>query len=224
MNNPWRDYLRQTSRDTFHDLDRANAKAFNAAMKGRKNFLLADHLEPFPYLGNPKAPVVVLLANPGKSNKEARRDYRMPRKKLLLAQDNLLHKGDDFSKRLYSPNMPSLESKWFKERTRRLVEDTSVESVCNNLFFVNFHAYHSKSWYPIPFTFQTQRYSFWLVNKAIDRGAIIIMSRNTIGWLTAIPLLVAYKKRFEFDSTRSMHISNKNLTRATYNKIIKAII
>ncbi len=223
MKNPWVHYLQQRSGDTFHDLDRKNIKAFNSAMAGRKNFLLADYLEPFPYLGNPKAPVLVLLANPGKSGKEARKSYKMPTQKLRLSNDNLLHKGKDFSKRLESPDMPSLESKWFKARTKRLVEDTSVEAVCENLFFVNFHAYHSKSWYPIPFTFETQRYSFWLVSKAINRGAIILMSRNTIGWLTAIPALVSYKNKFEFNSSRSVHISSNNLTKKTYRKILGKI-
>lgn len=220
MKNPWVHYLQQRSGDTFHDLDRKNIKAFNSAMAGRKNFLLADYLEPFPYLGNPKAPVLVLLANPGKSGKEARKSYKMPPDKLRLSNGNLLHKGDDFPKRLHSPDMPSLESKWFKARTKRLVEDTSVEVVSNNLFFVNFHAYHSKSWYPIPFTFETQRYSFWLVTKALDRGAIVLMSRNTIGWLTAVPALVSYKNRFEFQSSRSVHISSNNLTSKTYRKIV----
>lgn len=220
MKNPWIEYLNQRSRDTFHYLDRKHAKAFNVAMKKRKNFILADYLEPFPFLGNPKAPVCILLANPGKSGKEARRSFKMTPQKLHLSHNNLLHKGIDFSKRLYSPEMPDLESKWFKARTKRLVEDTSVEAVSKNLFFVNFHAYHSKSWYPIPFTFETQRYSFWLVSNAIDRGAIILMSRNTIGWLTAIPSLATYKNRFEFSSSRSVHISSNNLTKRTYRNII----
>ncbi len=224
MNNPWIEYLLQRSRDTFHDLDREHARAFNDVMKRRKNFLLADYLQPFPYLGNPKAPVLVLLANPGKSGREANRNYRMPANKLLLSHDNLLHKGKDFAKRLYSPNMPSLESKWFKARTKRLVDDTSVETVSQNLFFVNFHAYHSKSWYPIPFTFETQRYSFWLVNNAIQRGAIFLMSRNTTGWLTAVPSLTSYKNKFEFSSPRSVHISSNNLTKKAYNKILGKIV
>lgn len=223
MKNPWVEYLQQQSRDTFHDSDRENAKAFNTAMKGRKSFLLADYLEPFPFLGNPKAPVLVLLANPGKSGREAQRNYKMSPEKLRLSNDNLLHKGDDFPKRLHSPDMPSLESKWFKARTKRLVEDTSVEAVSNNLFFVNFHAYHSKSWYPIPFTFETQRYSFWLVTKALNRGAMVLMSRNTIGWLTAVPALVSYKNRFEFRSSRSVHISGNNLTQKTYRNILREI-
>lgn len=222
MRNPWINYLSQNGQDTFHDLDRDNAKAFNLAMKGKKNFILADDLDPFPYLGNPKASVLVLLANPGKSIKKPTSGPSPAQ--LLLSQNNLIHKPGVFAQRLNSPEMPELESKYFKSRTRRIVEDTSIETVANNLFIVNFHAYHSHSWYAIPFTFYTQRYTFWLVTKAIERGAIILMSRNTIGWLTAIPRLATYSKKFVFESPRSVHISRGNLGSRAYKEIIRNLV
>lgn len=224
MKNPWIDFLRQSSVDRFHDADRDNARAFNFAMKRRKNYILAEHLEPFPYLGNPYAQVLVLLANPGKNKQEEKLGFKIQEDKLDLSNQNLLHKGDEFKKRLNSPDKPHLESSWFKLRTRKLVETVGVEAVVKGLFLVNFHAYHSKSWYPIPFTFETQRYSFNLVNNAIKRGALILMSRNTVGWLTAVPKLVEYKNRFEFQSSRSVHISQNNLPNGIFKRIENAII
>ena len=168
MENPWIEYVNNQDEIKFHPKDRANALGFNHAMKGRNTFLLAEHLQPFPYLGRPDAPVVVLLANPGKSEAEAKKTFKLPPKKLEMANDNLLHKGiKDLRLRLHSPGHEYLESFWFKARTKQLVLNTSIENDANNLFFVNFHAYHSTSWYPIPFTFHTQQYSFALVRRAI---------------------------------------------------------
>jgi len=223
VKNPWKHFLEQDSKDRFHDSDRSSAKAFNLAMVGRPKFQLAEHLEPFPYLGNPDAEVFVLLANPGKSGSEVKKTYKITPKKLRLSNQNLVHDGDDFSLRLHSPNNPELESPWVKSRTKRLVEEVGVDLVANRLFLVNFHAYHSTSWYPIPFTFETQKYSFHLVEKAIRRGAMILMSRNTIGWSTAVPELTTYRWVYHFQSSRSVHISPKNLPRKVFSRLVQRL-
>jgi hypothetical protein len=178
-------------------------------------------LEPFPYLGNPDAPVLVLLANPGKSKSEEKKSFSYSVKKLELHKQNLLHIGtEDFALRLDSPKDRSLESPYFKPRTAKLVEATSLQAVANKVFFINFHGYHSRSWYPIPFTFYTQNYSFHLVKRAINIGCQIVMSRNTTGWLTAIPELVSYPNKSFFRSTRSVHLSENNLGPKHYQKIL----
>ncbi len=153
----------------------------------KENYLLAEHLEPHPYLGNPKANVLVLMANPGVNEKEKNPKFRMNSKKLDQNRKNLRHEDlESFRSRIDSPNESAMESAWFKPRVRELVAKTSVDRVTNGLFLVNFHAYHSKSWYPIPFTFPTQYYSFNLVTEAVKRDALIIMSRNMLGWFTAV--------------------------------------
>ena len=116
---------------------------------------------------------------------------------------------------------PNLESSYFKQRTAKLVSATSIESVINNVFFINFHAYHSKSWYAIPFTFYSQKYSFELVRSAVKRNALIIMSRNMTGWITAVPELASYEHRFTFKSSRSVHLSEKNLGIKEFRTIVK---
>ena len=224
VDNPWQEYLERTNLNKFHPRDEAHAIAFNSAIKGRRNYELAGHLEPFPFLGNPEAPVFVLLANPGKSGAEEKKSFSYSTKKLELHRKNLLHQGiSDFSLRLNSPTDRSLESPYFKQRTARLVEETSVDSVAQNVFFINFHGYHSKSWYPIPFTFYSQQYSFYLVKKAVLRGALVIMSRNTTGWVTAIPELMNYSNRSTFVSSRSVHLSEKNLTTKVFKRILTLV-
>ena len=221
MENPWKEYLVRQNKNKFHPQDEAHVLAFNSAIKDRKSYELAEHLEPFPYLGNPNTPIFVLLANPGKSGPEEKKSFSYSPKKLELHKSNLLHQGiDDFIFRLDSPKDRTLESPYFKSRTAKLVEASSLHSVATKIFFVNFHGYHSQSWYPIPFTFYTQNYSFNLVKEAVSRGSHIVMSRNTTGWLTAIPELVKYPHRSLFKSTRSVHMSEKNLGSKEYQKIL----
>lgn len=205
----------------FHDLDRAHAEAFNKGIEARPEYRLAEHLEPFPYVGNPLANTFVLLANPSVSEKEAGPSFRMNSMRLDQNRRNLRHEdSSSILSRILSPDNPELEDEWLKHRIRKVVHDTSLARVSKGIFLVNYHAYPSKSWYAIPFTFETQRYSFQLVSEAIGRNALIIMSRNMLGWFTAIPGLYDYKNRVTFKSSRSVHISEKNLGPEAYKALL----
>ena len=223
MDNPWLAFNPSEGQPRFHDLDRAHALSFNKA-RSRKEYRLAEHLEPFPYLGNPEAPILVLLANPGVSEQESQASFRMSPEELLMKRRNLTHSGLDSSEPgSVFPNAPKMESLYFDSRVKELIEETSPERVSKGLFFVNFHAYHSKSWQAIPFTFETQRYSFDLVDKAIKRGSIIVTGRNLLGWFTAVPDLYDYKYRVAFKSPRSSHLSKGNLENDAYQEILKRL-
>lgn len=221
MENPWLNFNPDEGAPKFHDLDKAHAQAFNKGLGTRDEHRLAEFLEPDPYLGNPLANIFVLLANPGTSDKGDRPDFRMPPMKADQDRRHLRHEDlSSFASRIHSPDYPELESEWLKARIRKVVDDTSLAQVSHGIFLVNFHAYHSKSWYPIPYTLETQRYSFHLVSEAIKRNALIIMSRNKLGWFTAIPELFDYKNRVTFKSSRSVHISEKNLGPETYKALL----
>ena len=224
MENPWLTFSPEEGAPRFHDLDKAHAEAFNKGLEARNEYRLAKYLEPFPYLGNPLANILVLLANPGMGDREDRPEFRMHPIKADQNRRHLRHEDlDSFLSRIHSPNNPELENEWLKSRIRKVVDDTSPAQVSQGIFLVNFHAYHSKSWYAIPFTFETQRYSFHLVSEAIGRNALIIMSRNMLGWFTAIPELYDYKNRVTFKSSRSVHISEKNLGTDAYKELLKRL-
>ena len=228
--NPWLTFSPNEDDPKVHLTDLPFFRGFNNGMesseiKSTGSYLLADHLEPFPYLGNPLANIFMLMANPGVSDKEKKISFRMNDEKLEHNRNNLRHQDlESMRTRIESPDDSKLESAWLKPRVRELVEKTSVQRVTEGLFLVNFHAYHSKSWYPIPFTFPTQHYSFHLISEAIKREAVIIMGRNKLGWLTAIPGLFEYKKEtrnvIEFKSARSLHISEGNLRPGNFKKIL----
>ena len=222
MENPWLNFCPKENEPKFHDLDRAHVQAFNKGLEGHNEYTLAEHLEPYPYMGNPNANVFVLLANPGINKRETDPNYRTNSEYVKRNLRNLKHESaDSFLSWVHSPYNPEMESDWLIPRIRKVVHETSLERVSTGLFLINFHAYNSKSWYPIPYTFETQRYSFHLVSEAMTRGALIIMSRNILGWFTAIPGLYDYKNRVTFVSSRSVHISQENLGSEAYRNLLK---
>lgn len=224
MENPWLNFCPKGNEPKFHDLDLTHAQAFNKGLEGHHEYKLAEHLEPYPYMGNPNANVFVLLANPGINKREADPSYRTNPEYANRNLRNLKHESaDSFLSWVHSPDNPEMESDWLIPRIRKVVHETSLERVSTGLFLINYHAYNSKSWYPIPYTFETQRYSFHLVGEAMKRGALIIMSRNMLGWFTAIPGLYDYKNRETFVSSRSVHISQENLGSKAYENLLKRL-
>ena len=224
LENPWVNYDPPANEVKFHNLDKNHALSFNKVVGENEAIRLTEHLEPSPFTGNPQANVFVLLANPGVSEKEANPAYRMNEEKKIINLRNLRHEDvDSLRFRIHSPEKPELESNWFQPRVRSLVKQTSVERVASGVFFLNFHGYHSKSWYPIPFTFATQHYSFYLVEQAISRYALIVMSRNLLGWFTAVPQLYDYPNRVSFKSSRSVHLSEGNLGSENYLGVVQRL-
>ena len=224
MENPWLTFNPEENAPKFHDLDKAHAQAFNKGMEGRNEYRLAEHLEPYPYFGNPIANIFVLLANPGIEKREADPSFRINPENVKRNRKNLRHESaDSFLSWVHSPENPEREGEWVIPRIRKVVLETSLERVSSGLFLINYHPYNSKSWYPIPFTFETQRYSFHLVSEAMNRNALIIMSRNILGWFTAIPELYDYRNRRMFKSSRSVYVSQENLGTEAYQELLKRL-
>lgn len=224
MQNPWLTFNPKEDAPKFHDLDRAHAQAFNLGIGALDEYKLAEHLEPYPYFGNPLAKIYVLLANPGISKRDADTSFRTNPENVIRNLGNLRHESaDSFISWVHSPANPDRENDWLIPRIRKVVQETSLERVSGGLFFINYHAYNSKSWTPIPFTFETQRYTFHLVREAMKRDSLIVMSRNMLGWFTAIPGLYEYKTRVKFQSSRSVHLSQENLGAEAYQNLLNRL-
>ena len=222
MENPWKDFSSEETTPKFHPLDLEHALAFNRLMAANPNYVLADHLDPYPYTGNPNANVFVLLANPGVSLIQKNPQFQISAEFRDRNLKNLRHESSDsFISWLHSDENPEKSEDWWIPRIRNVVHDSSLERVSRNLFFINFHAYNSVSWYPIPFTFPTQEYMFQLVRQAISRDALIILARNELGWCTAIPELLDYRNLLRFKSNRSAHVTSNNLGKVEYETLLR---
>lgn len=229
MKNPWHDYFVRSNESKCHPLDEQHVLAFNDSISAKKSvnkFRLRVDMEPLPYTGNPSSPILVLLANPGAGGSGPEITKNFTGKKLELHKKNLLHTHSstyDYLARFNSPKNTQLESVYLKEHTQELAKLTSIESVAKNIFFVNYHAYQSKAWYPIPFTFPTQDYTFFLVEEAVRRNALILMKRNMLGWFTAVPPLAKHKNIGVFKSSRRISMTAGNLDTPVFNEVLKRL-
>ncbi len=59
---------------------------------------------------------------------------------------------------------------------------------------VEFHGYHSVRWSALPVTLPSQWFGFSLVEQAIDRGAVIVLTRAAREWRVAVPGLASYPR------------------------------
>lgn len=72
-------------------------------------------------------------------------------------------------------------------------------------------AYHSQRYSRKKHEFRSQAYSFFLVEKAIERNADIVIMRGRTYWETALPQLAAYRRIHYACNPRSPYLSPGNL-------------
>ncbi len=98
-------------------------------------------------------------------------------------------------------------------------------TLSNRVLAVEFHGYHSRSWMALPITLPSQWYSFGLVAQALQRDAVVIISRPAAAWLIAVPELRRRPERvFVLRSTQNPSISPQNLGGdAGYEAVIAAL-
>jgi hypothetical protein len=176
------------------------------------------HLEfvPEPFIGNVNATVVALNANPGYDPLEVKIHTIPTIRKIML--DNLCHNYPGFYY-LSKEFDPSTGATWWRKKLRRLIEETSNNSVSRNLLVIESMAYHSKNFKFV--NLPSQQYSCQLVKMSIARGAIVIMMRSERVWYDLVPELRNYRNLIIMNNPQSTYFSPGNLPR--YNEVVKMI-
>ena len=153
-------------------------------------------LMPEPYLGRPDAPIVLLNLNPGFDEREIPFHNDDPYF-MEICRSNLHHVPLEYPFYLLDPAASaSLGHHWWLKKLRIPIETAGLKQVAQKLLCVEYFPYHSKRFKPIKRTLESQRYSFYLVKKAIQRNALIIIMRSQGYWLKAIPELTSYSKMY----------------------------
>ncbi|MCZ7414019.1 hypothetical protein [Streptomyces sp. WMMC897] len=88
---------------------------------------------------------------------------------------------------------------------------------------VQFHGYHAEAWKPLPITLPSQRHGFRLVRKAIERDAVIVLTRASAQWLVAVPQLADHRHLLRTNSTRNPALSDRNLSHEGWEKVRRAL-
>lgn len=213
IQNPWQ-LLSQNGNDLILQIDQQKVTDYNYKVYDHHEF----HLEfvPEPYIGNITAPVIALNANPGYNPLEVKIHNDPTIRKIML--DNLNHNYQGF---YYLSNEFNLSTgaTWWRKKLRRLIEDTTKDSVSKNLLVVESMAYHSKKFKFIDLP--SQKYSCQLVKNAMDRNALVIIMRSEKIWYELVPPLRSYKNLIIMYNPQQTYFSPGNLPR--YKEVVETI-
>ncbi len=219
MKNPWR--ALPESAPFVLKIDEPFVRAHNENLGVRSPHRLDLRLPPGPFAGQLDAPLVVLLANPGRSDHDFREQSHSPNLDVILKAIQA-PRG-----RPFWPLTPKFENtragEWWSRRARELCAEVGNDVVAERLLTIELHGYHSTVWSPPLRTFPSQAFCFELVEKAMVRGALIIVARCQKHWYASVPGLKHYKHQIaHLQSPRSAYLSRGNLGR-DFAKVVHAL-
>jgi hypothetical protein len=220
MKNPWLNF--NISGDMVHQLDRDSFSLHNASVVADYKFL--PQLAPEPWIGDPEAKLLVLLANPGATRGDVlgkKQEGADLINQLSIA--NLNHSIKDYPHFFFNPILEGTDGHtWYKKRFGHLIEATSAQNVSKKVLSCELVPYHSFSWKKPRVMPPTQSYTFEIVRNAIERGAVILIGRGKADWFKNVPELSKYKRYFQPASAQCAYISPKNYGK-NYREILSSI-
>jgi hypothetical protein len=217
LRNPWLD-LPADGQDYVLPEDRPHVEAFNAG--ARPDFRLDLRLVPEPFLGPRDAPLVILMLNPGRVPADLKL-HRGEFRHVLRA--NL---GNDPEAQRHLGFRPEFAAHrpWWRNRFARVIDEGhSPEELSRKVLSIEFHGYHARRWRPIPITLPSQHYGFWLVGRAMKRGATIIPARGKNLWKIAVPKLDSYEHLVPTRNPRAAYVSPGNLGAVGFQRVLDAL-
>lgn len=193
IENPWKGIKES---DLYTKDDRNNIEVFNSKLGRHPKYIDLDLL-PEPYMGNPKAKIILLFANPGYGSNETKEYDEIPRFKETIIK-NLTHSNEDYPYYYLNPNFTrkSLKGetiftdggKWILDKTKKLRKDSelTLEEFSTKIFTLQLHPYHSAEFKPLNKPYKGYEYTMQLFSKIIDRAikgdALIICARAYKEW------------------------------------------
>jgi hypothetical protein len=207
--------------------DEAELRRFTA--KHPKYKLRCDLL-PEPFVGRPEAPLVLLGNNPGAKNEDTASARKAPAF-MRRMRENLTHQLSSEFPMLYldpSPDIPGGSRAWWERKFNHLFklfppESTARSLLAKAILAVEFFPYVSNrfahGWLEPP----SRAYSFDLVRIAVERGAVIVLTRGHRRWLEALPMLGQYKRLVRLKEVQRAPISPGNCEGDGYDLVRSAV-
>ena len=213
MTNPWLKYSPK-SKTTVHQDDLEVFNRVNARLKNLTK--LSDNNVALPYFGNPKANVVLLYANPGLDLEKTKLE-ETPKLKLIFDAARKHKKTGKHSFVFLLEEFKGTPGyNWWKQTLGSIseLEGYNEQKFLNNIFSVEIHPYKSVKYGALRVknneVFPTTAYSYSLVAKAMERGALILIARAQKEWFEAVPGLQKYKNVIYLSSAQQSKISPNN--------------
>lgn len=165
---------------------------------------------PEPYLGHPDAEIILLNLNPGYSKDDVP-FYQDPYAREVWAK-NLFHEPLEYPFHLLDLRVPQDigGSRWWQRKLGAPIKLAGLKTVANKMCCIEYFPYHSTKFKPLGTTLESQLYSFYLVRRAVKRGALVIVMRAKKVWFSAVPELARHGRVFELNSSQNVAISPGN--------------
>lgn len=208
MRNPWTDLL--ASADGFvTEADQPYIEEWNKIHAGHREFQIDLSLPPEPFLGFHDAPLVVLSANPGRAEGDHEAYQRVGAADRLA---EIVKEGGAPIRWLDEDVADTPGGRYWRRCLSGHVKDgLGFAELAVRILNVEFHGYHSEKWAPLPVTLPSQCFGFWLVKQAMDRGAVIVVTRAYREWRMAVPGLESYTNRVLTNQVRRALIGPGNI-------------
>lgn len=187
--------------------DASLLQSFNA--RAAPNHRYDTSLLPEPFFGAVNATVVVLNLNPGWSPDDAA-VHAQP-EFAAKSRRSMAHELKPYPFLHLQPTGVTPGGTWWRKRVRELALDVGFESVAQRLACIQFTPYHSREYSSASPRLPSQQYSFHLVQRAMARGAEIVVMRSASLWLSAVPELASYAHLHRGTNPRAPFISPGNL-------------
>lgn len=198
--------------------DEQAVREFNASASEDHQLQIARFL-PEPIIGDPAAPVLLLSNNPGFSKHSA---FREQPEFMTRIRDCISLKVTECP---FYYLAPGVQSRWWRQKLKCLLQkfgdDVVARFVCNVVFF----PYVSKKFAHGKCKLPSQEFSFRLVRKAMERGAVIVLMRKgrLKQWQMELPGLGDYHNLILLRNPQMPAVSPKNCDDGDYERIVAAI-
>jgi hypothetical protein len=216
--NPWQ---RLPAQPPFvHPDDQTAVGKFNAqaapALKLRVNDLL-----PEPFLGDPRAPVILLSNNPGMGKFV---HLRQTSSFMRRMRDGICLKFSKYPFIYLDPEFAQV-GYWWRQKLKSLLERFGAEVVARSICNIVYFPYPSDKFGHRRCELPSQQYSFDLVRSAVERGAVIVLMRKgqLRHWEAKVPELKDYRNYVVLRNPQMPAVSRFNCDPGDYDKVVHAI-
>lgn len=169
---------------------------FNRRYPNNTRRMLRLDIRPEPFIGDLEAPVVFLSLNPGYTP-EDQQLHADPVGEALW-RSNVLQQSIPYPFYMLDPRIGwASGARWWWRTFNRLISLADVGTVARGMLCVEFFPYHTVGDPGFPGVVPSQHYGFGLAEQAIDRGAIILISRACRAWRERVPRLNEYDNAYD---------------------------
>jgi hypothetical protein len=197
--------------------DKTKVEGFNRTA-GPNRLLWIKELLPEPFIGNPKAPVLLLSNNPGCGTGWESRATREFQEKIRA---NLRYQPSEYPFYYLAPGVHDPNRQWWEKRVKLLIEQFGREVVARSILNVVYFPYPSIRYAHDRLDLESQQFGFQLVREAMQREAFNVFMRKPDRWLDKVQGLKQYRRKCRVNNTRNPTVSPTNL--CDFQDVVDAI-